>query len=346
MTAETARGLGGHLQPAALAIAGPTMTKDQETRLSNLEGSIGGADVYVERGYHDQYSVIFILLAVIGGLMVLVGSLTATGLAMSRVPPRPGHAGAVGAAPRTRRIVGGAQAVVIGLIGTVLGVGLGFVPGLAVTWPLTAQNFVCNGQARAVRGGGPVIAIPWLLLGRRRDRRAGAGRTGHRAVHPLAAADGPAAGDMSGDLTARAALERRERRSAAARRALTIAVRRVERERVDAEPVVASFDDASPRGGRPVGQRPRVRRRAARAAGRGRWSRAFVRTSRPTARSPMPTRSTWCCCSGRATACPKPAASGSSRSSRRWFATAWTAACRSSASVTAPSSRPTRSAAR
>jgi putative ABC transport system permease protein len=165
MTAQTARGLGAHLQPSALAIAGPTLTAAQETRLSNLEGSIGGADVYVERGYHDDYSVIFILLAVLGGLMVLVGSLTATGLALAESRPDLATLGAVGAAPRTRRIVGGAQAVVIGLMGTALGVALGFVPGIAVTWPLTAQNFVCDGQAQCVRGGGPVITIPWLLLG-------------------------------------------------------------------------------------------------------------------------------------------------------------------------------------
>ena len=51
----------------------------------------------------------------------------------------------------------------IGLLGTALGVALGFVPGLAVTWPLTAHSY--SSYAPPVGGAdGPVIAIPWTLL--------------------------------------------------------------------------------------------------------------------------------------------------------------------------------------
>ena len=58
---------------------------------------------------------------------------------MSEARPDLATLAAVGAPPRTRRYVAAAQSLVIGLLGTALGVALGFVPGLAVTWPLTAN---------------------------------------------------------------------------------------------------------------------------------------------------------------------------------------------------------------
>ena len=65
--------------------------------------------------------------------------------------------------PRTRRVVAAAQALVIGLLGAVTGVAVGFLPGIAAAYPLTTSRFVeATGQYES--GQPPIIAIPWLLL--------------------------------------------------------------------------------------------------------------------------------------------------------------------------------------
>jgi putative ABC transport system permease protein len=48
--------------------------------------------------------------------------------------------------------------VAVGLIGAVLGAAVGFIPGIAVSYPLT-RNF--TGQA----GPSHYLDIPWLLIG-------------------------------------------------------------------------------------------------------------------------------------------------------------------------------------
>jgi putative ABC transport system permease protein len=162
MTPETAKRLGVPTQVSTLAIGGPELTAAQEDKVSSALLA-READLYVERGFHQPYALVLVLLALIGGLVVLVATVTATGLAMSEARPDLATLAAVGAPPRTRRLVASAQAMVIGLLGTLLGVGLGFVPGLAVTWPLTVVDYGTP-QPGVTHPNGPVIAIPWTLL--------------------------------------------------------------------------------------------------------------------------------------------------------------------------------------
>ena len=68
---------------------------------------------------------------------------------------------AIGARPRTRRSMAAAQAVVIGLLGSLAGILVGFVPGLAVTWPLTAEHYRGGGPSV---WGSPTINVPWMML--------------------------------------------------------------------------------------------------------------------------------------------------------------------------------------
>jgi putative ABC transport system permease protein len=161
MTPETARSLGMPTMPSQLVISGPTVTKGQQDSLSR-KLTLLDSTVYVERGYELPYRFVIFLLALVGSLVVLVATITATALAMSEARPDLATLAAIGAPPRTRRWVAAAQSVVIGLVGTALGVVLGFVPGLAVTWPLTANSYTSNTSPQDASG--PVIAIPWLLL--------------------------------------------------------------------------------------------------------------------------------------------------------------------------------------
>ena len=84
---------------------------------------------------------------------MLGGTLTATFLALSDARPDLATLSAVGASPRTRRGVAASYAVVVGLVGAVLGAAVGFIPGIAVTWPLTSQQ-------RPGRGCRPTRPVP------------------------------------------------------------------------------------------------------------------------------------------------------------------------------------------
>jgi putative ABC transport system permease protein len=101
---------------------------------------------------------------------MLGGTLTATFLALSDARPDLATLSAVGASPRTRCGVAAAYAVVVGVVGAVLGAAVGFIPGIAVTWPLTSQSggsCVVVGSGRCEATGtqiGPFLDIPWLMV--------------------------------------------------------------------------------------------------------------------------------------------------------------------------------------
>lgn len=142
----------------ATTASGAVEDKVQQA-VSGLDPLGGGA--YVERGFQESFALPFLALFGFGALAVLIGTMTATGLALSDARPDFSTLAAVGAAPRTRRLVAGAQAVVLASLGTVLGIAVGFAPGIAVTWPLTSVSYVDNSS----RTGSPIIDVPWLLLG-------------------------------------------------------------------------------------------------------------------------------------------------------------------------------------
>lgn len=55
-----------------------------------------------------------------------------------------------------------AQAFTLCVIGAVLGVAVGIVPGIALAYPLTAQRFdPLTGNAIM---GDPILVFPWLIL--------------------------------------------------------------------------------------------------------------------------------------------------------------------------------------
>lgn len=161
MTPETARSLGMPTLASQMVVGGPTLSKGQQDRL-NRKVTLLDSVLYVERGYELPYRFVLFLLLLVGSLVVLVATITATALAMSEARPDLATLAAVGAPPRTRRWFAAAQSVVIGLVGTALGVVLGFVPGLAVTWPLTANSYTSFTPPQDYSG--PVISIPWLTL--------------------------------------------------------------------------------------------------------------------------------------------------------------------------------------
>jgi putative ABC transport system permease protein len=149
-----------HAEPAALLLSGRTLTRDQESRLSEtLAGIDAQSYLYVERGYQTPGStqVLLWILFGMGGVLMLGGTLTATFLALSDARPDLATLSAVGASPRTRRGVAAAYALAVGGVGAVLGAAVGFIPGIAISYPLT-RHFSPVGPSH-------YLDIPWLLIG-------------------------------------------------------------------------------------------------------------------------------------------------------------------------------------
>jgi putative ABC transport system permease protein len=143
----------------ALVLPGPVSRADEKALEAELGAAGLSAGVYVERGYHDSRETLLMLLVLglVGGLLMLGGTLTATFLALSDAGPDLATLSAVGAAPRERRLVAACYALVVGGVGAILGALVGLVPGIAATWPMTGHSWEYGGPSH-------YLDIPWLLI--------------------------------------------------------------------------------------------------------------------------------------------------------------------------------------
>jgi putative ABC transport system permease protein len=91
-------------------------------------------------------------------LLVLIASLISTALSLAESQNDMATLAAVGATRHTRRGVAASQALVVAACGCLLGVGVGMVPGIASTWPLTVRMLSATRQTQRV------TEIPWLPL--------------------------------------------------------------------------------------------------------------------------------------------------------------------------------------
>lgn len=151
-------------------LLGDDLGRDDQDALEDALLAVDDAVlVQVERGYdrRGDRPVVLVLSLVAGGL-VLAGTLAATALALSEARPDLATLGQVGARPRTRRAVAGGYALVLGLVGAVLGVLAGLIPGIAVSVPLT-RGYATGGFSYGPLTDVPpdrdfVVDVPWLLV--------------------------------------------------------------------------------------------------------------------------------------------------------------------------------------
>ena len=154
--------LGVAVSTVALAVTGG-VSPDQEQAVTEGAAALdAGATFSVERGYQtdNETAIIELVLFALGAVLMLGGTLTATFLALSDARPDLATLSAVGAAPRTRRGVAASYAVFVGVVGAVLGVLVGFIPGVAVTYPLTGNGYVPAG----VNVPSHYLDVPWLMV--------------------------------------------------------------------------------------------------------------------------------------------------------------------------------------
>jgi putative ABC transport system permease protein len=142
-----------------LYLHGAYITSAQQDRLTEALGPLSPRlSLYVEHGYQvpNSEKIVLWILFGLAGVLMLGGTLTATFLALSDARPDLATLSAVGASPRTRRAVAAAFAVAVGFVGAALGAAVGFIPGIAVSYPLT-RNYVGTGPSH-------YLAIPWLEI--------------------------------------------------------------------------------------------------------------------------------------------------------------------------------------
>jgi len=164
MSPEAAAAVGVVPEPVGLVVDSE-ITESQEGDVNEALLALDAeTSMYVERGYQDDDETVIVQLVLgsLGAVLMLGGTLTATFLSLSDARPDLATLSAVGASPRTRRAVASSYALVIALVGAVLGVGVGLIPGIAVTYPLTGADWV---QDMDPSLPDHFLAVPWLLIG-------------------------------------------------------------------------------------------------------------------------------------------------------------------------------------
>lgn len=174
VTPATARAHHWTTYTEALSLRDPSGTISKDTEKAISQHLSVRANLDVERGYEGYLLMLYLLLFGVFGTLVLVATLISTALAQAEGRADLGTLAAVGATRRLRRAIAGSQAFVVGMVGSLLGLVIGFVPGVALTWPLTAEatgsydpatgNTTYSEAAQAAALPSPVIDIPWVWL--------------------------------------------------------------------------------------------------------------------------------------------------------------------------------------
>ncbi|KGN34378.1 hypothetical protein N802_12020 [Knoellia sinensis KCTC 19936] len=161
-TLETANAQGWPVRTHQLTMFDPAGPISQD--LSDQLGFGVADEVYLvtERGFVSELGPIIAVLLGIFTLLLLVITLTSTALTLAEQENDQATLAALGSGRGTRRIMAAAQAFVLCLIGAVLGIAVGIVPGIALAYPLTARTW--DPLTGMEKFGDPVLVFPWLVL--------------------------------------------------------------------------------------------------------------------------------------------------------------------------------------
>ena len=160
--ADTTTKLGWPVQVTSFNVTSTTGTISPQVEAAVADRLGDGSQMYVERGFQSPYWLILLIAFSVTGLLVLIASLISTALSLAEGQNDMATLAAVGATRHTRRGIAASQAFVVAACGALLGVAVGMIPGIAITWPLTTQGLdPVTGQPITQS---PIIVIPWLPL--------------------------------------------------------------------------------------------------------------------------------------------------------------------------------------
>jgi putative ABC transport system permease protein len=162
VSTETAERLGWPTTQQGWLLRDPdgSISAATQKRLDEAMGDEGW--LYVERGFQRDDIVVMRIMFGLAAALLLAVTLISTALSLAEQQADMGTFAAVGATRRTRRALAGSQAVMVGLIGAVLGIVVGLFPGIAITYPLTATSWD-QVSGRELRTD-PTLVIPWMPL--------------------------------------------------------------------------------------------------------------------------------------------------------------------------------------
>jgi len=120
-------------------------------------------ELSVERGYDSATALLVRVVLAVAGALVAVAALISTALAQVEGQSDLATISALGGATRFRRWLAGSQAVVVALTGALLGIALGFGPGVAFAISFTTDTHYAS-DAPPIPPD-PMIVVPWLGLG-------------------------------------------------------------------------------------------------------------------------------------------------------------------------------------
>ena len=159
---ETGANLGWPVHIDTFSLTSPTGTISPEVEAAVADRLGDGYIFVVERGFQNPYWLILLIAFSVTGLLVLIASLISTALSLAESQNDMATLAAVGATRHTRRGIAASQAWVVAACGCLLGVAVGMVPGIALTWPLTAR--IADQVTGRMTSQPPIIVIPWLPL--------------------------------------------------------------------------------------------------------------------------------------------------------------------------------------
>jgi putative ABC transport system permease protein len=159
---ETAAKIGWPVSSDHLEVTSPSGMISTATESALNAHLVTENQMRVERGFQNDYWPFLLILFSAAGLLVLIASLLSTALWLAESQNEMATLAALGATRRTRRGIAAGQTLVVAACGCALGLIVGLVPGIALTWPLTTRGWDMLNDLEITKS--PTIVIPWLPL--------------------------------------------------------------------------------------------------------------------------------------------------------------------------------------
>lgn len=159
VTTTTAQALGWPLRLREVLVADPTgaaLSSADEQAVHEVVTAGAVARLQVERGYQAYDRLVGSVALGALTLIALVATLISTALSVTQAKPYHATLAAVGATRATIRRMAGSQAVLVSLLGTLLGLGIGIVFGAAAVRAENSGRFDLDAQV--------AVVVPWAQL--------------------------------------------------------------------------------------------------------------------------------------------------------------------------------------